>query len=113
MLHEHSLTDQLTQGHITSPVFAARTHPSVYYGFCCGDALPVVDSVPEGGRAHYTACPLWRKRREADWARQRQAYPDIDRASVYPYGREPRRMEVRNPDAEAQRVVEEMALGAN
>lgn len=75
--------DQIVGGTYSDGLITAAKDPSSYYGFCSGRGLPVVDSVPEGGRGHYTACPIWRDAREAETAAKEEklyapeARPDI------------------------------------
>lgn len=68
-LHDKGLADEILHGTYLPGLITSARDSRTYYGFCCGTGLPVMEE-PEHGRAHYTACPIWRARREADWERR-------------------------------------------
>lgn len=76
--------DVVLEGDAEGLVMNTRTDPSTIAGFCCGSALPVIDAVPEDGKAHYTACPVWRAGREADWERRDRVAVGDHRGSLVP-----------------------------
>jgi hypothetical protein len=51
------------RGHV-SPVISGDRDRSAVSAYCCGTGIP-------GSVASYTACPIWRAAKEAEWARRR------------------------------------------
>lgn len=77
MVEEYRLADAVVEGIGAGCVVTSRKDPSTYQAFCHGTELPVIEEPRESGRTkrHYTACPLWRARREADWVRDERVAP--------------------------------------
>lgn len=70
MVRDQEQTDSVREGEHVGELVTAARDPHTLAGFCCGQALPVVDSVPAAGKATYTACPVWRAEKRAVWANQ-------------------------------------------
>lgn len=83
-VEEKAAADEVTHGNYESGLLTVQRDPGVVLGFCSGHMVPVVDTVPEGGKAHYTACPTWRGRREADWAREAHTM-EATKPSIVPF----------------------------
>jgi hypothetical protein len=66
-------------------VIAAK-NPNALFGFCCGRGLPVVDEVPEQGRGHHTACPVWRAEKLRIQEGRAMVMKPKERGSVTPFG---------------------------
>lgn len=89
MAAEQRITDQVRAGESVSPVMAHRGDPMILYGFCCGTNLPVATTeqlerleAAGIGRAHFTACPVWRAAKERDWDRRRMMVEPARRGDI-------------------------------
>lgn len=77
------------RGHI-SPTQDGRNDWKTVVSLCCGPGVPAQreDEV----NAHYTACPLWRAQREAEWANRAELHDRAHREPVLEERQNPERV---------------------
>jgi hypothetical protein len=83
---EVAAVDQITHGQSVSPVYRESDDSPILAAFCCGTQLPVIDAVPEDGKAHHTACPIWRAHKERIWENRERLAEPKRRGHVTPFG---------------------------